>query len=235
MIPLKNEFPEYFHYHGRKISKKISKANLNILNKFYYKYFIDEELIYFHKKKIETKKHLIFKNYSCKINLEIGFGDGEFLIKNAVSNPEEIFIGVEVYLNGIVKVLKEILNSNIQNIKLCNLNSIYLLKTLPKKSIDRIYIINPDPWAKRRHNKRRLITPENLKLFNKVTKSKGSVSITTDSESYVKAIRELSIYNQELIGEINIRLLNKNDVLYGISRYQRKAIKKGDKIYLITI
>ena len=56
-----------------------------------------------------------------------------------------------------------------------------------------------------------------------------------NSESYVKAIRELSIYNQELIGEINIRLLNKNDVLYGISRYQRKAIKKGDKIYLITI
>ena len=107
MIPLKNEYPEYFHYHGRKISKKISKANLNILNKFYYKYFIDEEIIYFHKKKIQTKKYSIFKNYSRKINLEIGFGDGEFLIKNAISNPKEIFIGVEVYLNGIVKVLKK--------------------------------------------------------------------------------------------------------------------------------
>ena len=79
-------------------------------------------------------------------------------------------------------------------------------------------------------------TPTGI-LFNP-TGSKMYVvgfSGTTDSESYVKAIRELSIYNQELIGEINIRLLNKNDVLYGISRYQRKAIKKGDKIYLITI
>ena len=84
-----------------------------------------------------------------KVNVEIGFGDGEFLIKNAISRPNEFFIGSEFYINAIVKVLKKIIDLNISNLKISNLNSLYLLKSLPINSVDKMYIINPDPWKKK--------------------------------------------------------------------------------------
>ena len=76
-------------------------------------------------------------------NIEIGFGNGEFLIKNAISRPNELFIGVEVYLNGIAKVLESILDFGLKNIMLSNLNSSYFLEAMPDKSIDKIF---PEAW-----------------------------------------------------------------------------------------
>ena len=72
-------------------------------------------------------------------------------------------------------------------------------------------------------------------MFNYVTKSKHSTKITTDSESYVESIKEIFHENKEFLDELKFEILNKNDELYGISRYQRKAIEKGQKIYLLTI
>ena len=104
-------------------------------------------------------------------NIEIGFGNGEFLIKNAITRPNELFIGVEVYLNGIAKVLESILDFGLKNIMLSNLNSFYFLEAMPYKSIDKIFLINPDPWVKKRHHKRRLMSYEILSRLNKVIKS----------------------------------------------------------------
>ena len=106
---------------------------------------------------------------------------------------------------------------------------------MPNKSLDKIFIINPDPWNKRRHKKRRLMTFEIIKLLKKVTKSKNSIYMTTDSKSYLKDTENLLIKHKKLFGDYNLRALSEHDDLYGISRYQRKAIEKGRKIYLLTI
>ena len=66
-------------------------------------------------KMLSNKKIFLKENYK-KNKFEIGFGNGEFLIKNAISKPEELFIGVEVYLNGIVKVLSTISDFKLSNI-----------------------------------------------------------------------------------------------------------------------
>ena len=68
------------------------------------------------------------------------------------TNPNEMFIGSEVYINGIARVLKKIVELDINNIRLSNINSFYLLKALPSKSVDSIYLINPDPWEKKKHH-----------------------------------------------------------------------------------
>ena len=175
-----------------------------------------------------------FSNFE-KINLEIGFGNGEFLIKNAISKPEELFIGVEVYLNGIAKVLKTISDFKLTNILLSNLNCSYFLPAISDKSVDRIFIINPDPWTKKRHHKRRLISYKIIKLLKQIIKTKDSIFITTDSESYLKDIKNLLSSFRETFGDYTVNIIAENDELYGISRYQRKAIEIGGKIYLLKL
>lgn len=235
MFFFKEKFPAFYRYQGRKIIKKLSNANLNLLKEYYCQYSIDREIIEIHKSDNRLEKTKFCKNQFEIVNLEIGFGDGEFLIKNAISKPEELFIGSEVYINGISKVLKKIIDYKIKNILLSNLNSFYLLKALPFNSIDNLIIINPDPWIKKKHHKRRLINFENIKLLKDIIKSKNSIFITTDSISYLNDIKNIYLDNKNYLGKINMKILSNKDKYYGISRYQRKAIEKGGKIYQITI
>ena len=234
MFSFKKEYPQFYSYKGRKISKKVSFSKKNLINNTYNQFSIDESVIKYQTNK-RSKKKIIFPKIYEKINVEIGFGNGEFLIQNALANPKELYIGVEVYLNGIAKVLSSISDLKIKNIILSNLNCFYFLDSMPNKSLDKIFIINPDPWIKRRHKKRRLMTCEIIKLLKKVTKSKNSIYMTTDSKSYLKDTENLLIKHKKLFGDYNLRALSEHDDLYGISRYQRKAIEKGRKIYLLTI
>ena len=233
MFSLKNEYPKYYSYKGRKISKRISFSKKETLNKFFKQYSFDKKIVDYHINK-NSKNKIDIPDIYKKINVEIGFGNGEFLIQNAISNPTELFIGIEVYLNGIAKVLDKILNYQIKNIILSNLNSLYFLEALPHKSVDKIFIINPDPWIKKRHNKRRLMTYETIKLLTEVIKSKDSIFMTTDSECYLKDTENLLINHKKIFGDFNISVISNTDRLYGISKYQRKAIEKGRKIYLLV-
>ncbi len=233
MSLLKNKYPKYYSYQGRKISKRISQSKKNLLNKFYNDFSIDQDVIEYHNNEKAIKKINIPGCYSTT-NIEIGFGNGEFLIKNAISKPNELFIGIEVYLNGIAKVLESILDLRIKNIILSNLNSFYFLEAMPYKSVDKIFLINPDPWIKKKHHKRRLMSYKTITLLNKVIKSKNSIYMTTDSQAYLRDTVTLLSEFKDSFGTFNLSKLNKNEELYGISKYQRKAIENGGEIYLLT-
>ena len=114
------------------------------------------------------------------------------------------------------------------------MNFVYLLNILNENSIDELKIINPDPWHKKRHFKRRLINLKNIIKISKIMKKKYASYITTDSESYFNNINEIFSSNSNIIHENKNKILSKNDTLYGVSRYQRKAIKNGKKIYQLT-
>ncbi len=232
MSILRSQYPQFYRYYGRKISKKLSTDNLTLLNKYYNEYSLDEEII---KNYLTDRSLKLKKDRFKKINIELGFGNGEFLIKNALSKPKELFIGCEVYVNGVAKVLKQILLLKIDNIKLCNLNCIYFLNILSPSSVDKIFIINPDPWIKKRHHKRRIISLKNIKLFNKIVKKTKSTYVTTDSQSYVRDVEDLFRNHASELGDLELSILSNKDKLYGISRYQKKAIEKGDQIYLLTL
>ncbi len=235
MLEFNSDHHRTYKYFGRKISKKISEPNIYLYDNHYYQYSIDKQINKYYKDRDRKKKISFQQKKFSKINIEIGFGDGEYLLNSAISRPNELFIGSEVYKNGVIKVLKKIINLGIENIKLSNMNSLYLLNALKAKSVDNLSIINPDPWIKKRHNKRRLINYENIKLFSKLIKSSNSIFITTDSKDYIENIENiLKLYRNEL-GNFNISILSSKDELYGISRYQRKAIKKDKKIYLLKI
>jgi len=233
LIDLKNKFPEFYQFHGRKISKKLSSSNINLIKNNFEKYSIDREVINLLNKKSYSFDLTLNNNFK-KIIIEAGFGNGEYLIKNAKNKPDYLYIGSEIYINGIAKVLRYITKLNLENIKLCGISFLYLLKSLKFKTIDEIYVINPDPWPKKRHKKRRLLNRDNLLLMNKVLKKKGKIFISTDSKDYFDHIM-LALNNERQFDKIVSNCMSNSDDMYGISKYQRKAILNKQAIYKIEI
>ena len=233
MFDLNNSFPEFYQFHGRRISKKISASNIDLIKKKFEKYSIDRDVINSLNKK-SYNFDLSLKNNFNKIIIEVGFGNGDYLINNAKANQDFLYIGSEVYINGISKVLKHIEKFNINNIKLCGLNFLYLLKSLKIKTIDEIYIINPDPWPKKRHHKRRLLNHDNLLSMNSLLKDEGKIFISTDSKNYFDEIK-LAINSKNQFDKVIFGSIGDSDEMYGISNYQKKAISKNQDIYKVEI
>ena len=233
IFELKKTFPDYYKYYGRRIAKRLSPSLNNIFTKNYYRFSLDEEII-------SNLQHKL--NYNLKLNtkfkkniIEIGFGDGKHLFELAKSNKDHYFIGCEVFINGLGKILKKIIDYNLENISLCGLNCIYLLNNIDDFSIDQIYIINPDPWEKKRHFKRRLLNKEFISLLYKKIKKGGNVLITTDSLSYYEAISKTIKMEKIEFEHVEAKLIDKGNKFYNISKYQKKGIEEGRKIYLIRL
>lgn len=130
------------------------------------------------------------REYS-RIALEIGFGGGEHLLAQAAHNPDTLFIGCEPFINGVAKCLAGIDQQKLKNIRLFTNDARQLIEQLPDNCLDSIFILFPDPWPKLRHNKRRLINRELLKMLYRVHKPGGRLLITTDHVDYSVWILEV--------------------------------------------
>ena len=119
-----------------------------------------------------------------RIHLEIGYGGGEHLARIASENPEDGFVGCEVFTGGIGKLLEAIDAEGIGNIRLFPDDVIKLLAVMPDAAIDCLYVLYPDPWPKPRHHKRRLIQFPVLAEFARVVKPGGTFRFATDIEDY---------------------------------------------------
>ena len=231
MLDLKSKYPDFYRFYGRRVAKKLSDKSIESINSYFKSSSFDEEVI----NSFNVKKSLKIDIKFQRIILEVGFGNGEFLIQQSNLNKDSLFIGCEVYLNGFSRVLNKINDRQINNIKICSINFIYLVQALKNETIDQIYFINPDPWPKAGHNKRRIINIENLNLMASKLKKNCSIVVTTDSKDYYEFI--ISIFkNKDLIfRKIEHEELKTTDKLYGISSYQIKAINRNDKIYKVEI
>jgi tRNA (guanine-N7-)-methyltransferase len=116
--------------------------------------------------------------------LEIGFGGGEHLIGQAAAHPDTRFIGVEPFLNGVASCLRHIEESGVQNVRLHLGDARDVLSRLPDAALDRVDILFPDPWPKKRHWKRRLIQPDFAAELARVLKPGGEVRFATDWAHY---------------------------------------------------
>jgi len=116
--------------------------------------------------------------------LEIGFGGGEHLVAQAAAHPATGFIGCEPFIEGVAKALAGIEDEKLQNVRLWPDDARLLLEKLAPASISRAFILFPDPWPKRRQQKRRLVQPAFLALLRRVMVTGGRVRFATDVASY---------------------------------------------------
>lgn len=126
---------------------------------------------------------------SAPKHLEIGFGMGDALIEMAQAHPENDYLGMEVYLAGVGRVLAQIENLGLKNIRVICDDAVEVLKNnVHPTSFHTVYIFFPDPWHKAKHNKRRLIQPEFVQLLTSRMAEHGALYLATDWEDYAHQI-----------------------------------------------
>lgn len=116
--------------------------------------------------------------------IEIGYGGGEHLARQAQQAPQTGFIGCEVFSGGIAKLLEKIDDDEIGNVRLFTDDALKLLQKLPDASLDGAYLLYPDPWPKTRHHKRRFISPVTLGELARVLKPGAPFRFASDIEDY---------------------------------------------------
>lgn len=118
--------------------------------------------------------------------LEIGFGGGEHLAAQAAAHPEIGFIGCEPFIDGVAGLLSHISAQGLGNIRIFNDDARLLVVRLEEASIGRLFILYPDPWPKRRHNKRRIVGPSTLDRFAAILKDGAELRLATDHADYAR-------------------------------------------------
>lgn len=120
-----------------------------------------------------------------EIRLEIGFGGGEHLLERARQAPDVGFIGVEPFINSMAKLLGALGAEGLANIRVHDDDATQLLDWLPDACLDRIDLLYPDPWPKKKHWKRRFVSRVNLDRFARVLKPCGRFGFASDIGTYV--------------------------------------------------
>ena len=166
--------------------------------------------------------------------LEIGFGAGEHLAGQAARRRAIGFIGCEVFLNGLASALAHIDREKLTNVRVLHEDARGLLSRLPDASIQRVYLLFPDPWPKRRHKERRFTGRANLDALARVMADGAELRIASDDMGYIRWTLE----NIRLHPDLAWLARRPQDwrqppADWIPTRYQEKAIKAGrNPIYL---
>jgi tRNA (guanine-N7-)-methyltransferase len=173
---------------------------------------------------------LLFAYPVVQICLEIGFGSGEHLFWQAEHHPDVGFIGCEPFINGVASLLGKIERTDLTTIRIHDGDARDVLAWLPARSIARIFVLFPDPWPKKRHQKRRLLSPDSVGQLARVLASGGELRFATDSGDYaaealltILASRAFT-WTAECVKDWRERPSD-----WPETRYERKALSRGHK------
>ncbi|MGC8829148.1 MAG: tRNA (guanosine(46)-N7)-methyltransferase TrmB [Verrucomicrobiia bacterium] len=126
------------------------------------------------------------------LEVELGAGDGSFIVQYAKLNPEHNFIAVERLLGRARKVEKKALRAGLENLRVIRIEAGYFVQyLLPEKSVLKMHIYFPDPWPKPKHAKNRLIQPPFLEALKNVMTPGGKIYLRTDSKTYYEQMLEV--------------------------------------------
>jgi len=132
------------------------------------------------------------------LEIDLGCGDGSFLIEMAQHYPERNFLGIERLLGRVRGVCKRIQELGLTNVMVLRLESQYTLEyLLAPASVSRLHLLCPDPWPKARHHKRRLVQQEFLHILQKTLCSGGEFLFKTDHTEYLEwVLEEMGLFNE---------------------------------------
>ena len=162
---------------------RLTAAQQNALESYWQDYGIDfcEQLLDF---------KTLFDNGN-EVILEIGFGNGESLLQQAIEQPQYNFIGIEVHGPGVGHLIHEAHTRDVHNIRVIRHDAVEVLeKQIADASIKQLQLFFPDPWHKKRHHKRRIMKPAFIELVYQKLKPGGCFHMATDWQHYAEQMLE---------------------------------------------
>lgn len=173
------------------------------------------------------KDEINFDN-DLPLHIEVGMGKGNFILNMAKNNPNINFIGIEKYSSVASVAIKKMMEYNLPNLKVI-ISDIQNLEELLKNRVDVIYLNFSDPWPKDRHAKRRLTSPNFLKLYDSFFKSRCVIIQKTDNDDLFEfSLNSIKEYGYK-IKEISYDL-HSTDISNVMTEYEEKFSKMGIKI-----
>ncbi len=170
----------------------------------------------------------LFATEMQELWLEIGFGGGEHLAAQAAANPHVGIIGCEVFLNGIATLLAQVAPHDLQNVRIHPEDARDLLDCLPDATIDRVFLLFPDPWPKRRHAERRFIQTARLDQLARLMKPGAEFRVASDDPGYITwALAHLTAHPDFQWLAQGPRDWRERPADWPQTRYEAKALRAG--------
>ena len=166
------------------------------------------------------------------LQVDLGCGDGSFLCELAHLHQDKNFLGIERLVGRVAKACRKA--SPLDNVRVLNVESSYAVGyLLPKASVETFYLLFPDPWPKRRHQRRRIVRLDFLDSIHRALEDGGSLRIATDQLDYFEKIRVLAEnYSGFTIGDPNVDS-DRNDL--PLTKFERRFSALGAPIYRLAL
>ncbi|HEV3244619.1 MAG TPA: tRNA (guanosine(46)-N7)-methyltransferase TrmB [Chthoniobacterales bacterium] len=165
---------------------------------------------------------------AAPLHVDLGCGDGSFLCELARQNPDKNFLGTEKLVGRVAKVCRKA--AALENVRVLNVESSYAVRyLLPEASVETFYLLFPDPWPKRRHHRRRIVTHDFLNSIHQALESEGVLRVATDQRDYFAQIDRVATSHSEF-GAIDFE-----DVDLPMTKFERRFREAGAPVYRLAL
>lgn len=169
---------------------------------------------------------------TAPITLEIGFGNGESLMQQAIDHPERDFLGIEVHTPGVGHIIHGAQQAGINNLRVMRHDAVEVLdKQIPENSLDRVQLFFPDPWHKKRHHKRRILQDDFVETIRKHLKVGGHFHMATDWENYAEHMLETMGQHNGFFNIAGEARFVPAEGLRPETKFERRGLKLGHGVW----
>jgi tRNA (guanine-N7-)-methyltransferase len=164
--------------------------------------------------------------------LEVGFGNGDSLLEMAQQTPEKNFLGIEVYEAGVGRLISGAKKQNLTNLKVVKTDAVEWLKQqVLDDTFDEFQLFFPDPWHKKKHNKRRLVNAEFLDLLTSKLKNNAKIHMTTDWEEYAIQMMEVLEAHPNFNNTLDTGEFSPRPNYRPITKFEKRGEKLGHGVW----
>ena len=163
-------------------------------------------------------------------HLEIGFGMGEALLEMACKQPGNNYLGVDVYLPGVGQLLMSIREMGLTNVRIDRRDAMEVLALLPAGSVRGVSLFFPDPWPKKRHQKRRLVQAPFVEKLRRILEPGGQFHTATDWDDYAQQICGVMEADDGFSNWSGSGEFYPGPVERSLTKFEKRGLKRGHKV-----
>jgi tRNA (guanine-N7-)-methyltransferase len=170
---------------------------------------------------------------TAPLHVDLGCGDGSFLCELARRNPGGNFLGIDKLAGRVAKACRK--SAQLENVRVLKVESSYAVRYLLRENaVEAFYLFFPDPWPKRRHHRRRLVTLDFLKSIQAALSRRGMLHIATDELEYFLHIQQV-VAELDRLDQSSLEIVQYNDPGLPQTRFERRFTDAGAAIYRLSL